>query len=150
MQTISPSRPLYESKDDLANEAAVAFTIERQWKCRLVKLSIKYGVDYAVVRHSRIAALAEVKCRAYSIEKINTLGGYMLSAHKWSEGRRLADSLQIPFILFVRFVDQLYWARLGPNTRFSVAFGGRTDRGDAQDLEPCVFISTSMFQRVNV
>jgi len=148
MQTISPSRPLYETQDDLTNEAAVAFAIERQWKCRLVKLSIKYGVDFAVVRGGKIVAVAEVKCRDYSIEKIAELGGYMLSAYKWSRGLQLAHDLHVPFVLFVRFLNDMYWARLTKEAPFHVAMGGRTDRGDAQDIEPCVFLNTSIFRHV--
>ena len=47
-------RPLYEQAGDLTNERQVADHLGKLYKSEMMKLPIKYGLDYAVVRGSEI------------------------------------------------------------------------------------------------
>ena len=137
-------RPLYESSQDLQNEAAVALEMSKRWKCHFDKLPIKYNVDYAVTKGADIVALAEIKCRNYSYSQIDKMGGYMISAHKWVMGATFADSMNIPLILIVKLTDGIWWTK---ERSKKLVLSGRKDRNDPQDIEPCILIPMSAFQR---
>jgi hypothetical protein len=146
----SHSRPLYESNKDLANEASVAFFLQKKWRCRFSKLGIKYGIDYAIMRDNEIVAVAEVKCRDYSAQRIAELGGYMIGAHKLLAGITISEVFQVPFLLVIRLLDQVYFARINRSVHMRLVLGGRVDRNDIQDIEPCALIPMTSFVRVYV
>jgi hypothetical protein len=136
-------RPLYESQSDLQNEFAVAALLAKRWSCEFRKLPIKYGVDFAVCQGRDIVAFAEIKCRSYSYSQLDRLGGYMVSAHKWAVGLTLSRSFDVPLVLIVRLTDGIFWTK---DTSGKLVMGGRSDRGDEQDIEPCVLLPMSSFR----
>ena len=56
----------------------------------------------------------------------------------------------LPFYLVVKFSDGLYYCEVSllSYAQLTISFGGRTDRVDAQDVEPCVFFDTNLFKKV--
>ena len=135
-------RPLYESSTDISNEAAVVAEVSKKWRRHFDKLPIKYGVDYCVTKGADIVAFAEVKCRNYSYSEIDKMGGYMISAHKWVIGGTFADAIGVPLVLIVKLTDGIWWTK---ERSKKLILGGRKDRNDPQDVEPCILIPMKSF-----
>ena len=142
-------RPTYESEDDLKREAAVISGVESAWKCKAVKLSVKYSLDYVFVREDKAYAFCEVKTRKYTMAEIDQFGGYLLSMGKWRAAKQISEATKLPFFLIVKTTDGLYHADFYPPFGFpdDVLVRGRTDRNDWQDIEPCVLLNVNRFKK---
>jgi hypothetical protein len=136
-------RPMYERPSHLAAERAAIGVVEGAWRVRAVKLPIAYGVDYALTRDNRaVCGFVEVKCRNNASGQYPT---YLLSLGKLLAARRLAAATRLPFALVVTFSDGAYFW-LDGGEEVAVEIGGRADRGDWQDTEPCAMIPMSRFK----
>lgn len=154
------SRPMYEQAADLTKEQDVVGLLEEAWQCRMSKLPIQYKLDYAIrnLDEPHIAAFAEIKVRNYTLAQIQAWGGYMISLAKWQAGLHLVQTTNLPFYLVVKTTDGLYY--FGVNNLVhdadtlhklldkKIVFAGRQDRGDWQDMEPCVLIDCNLFIKV--
>ena len=142
-------RQMYESSDDLERESSVIAKVETAWKCKAVKLSIKYSLDYVLVRGDKALAFCEVKTRNYTMAQIDQFGGYLLSLGKWMAAKQISDSCGLPFFLIVQTTDGIYYADF--HSDFGLPDGvlvrGRTDRDDWQDVEPCVLLNVNRFKK---
>jgi len=143
-------RDLYESEDDLARESKVIALIEFAWKCKAVKLSIKYSLDYVLTRSDKALAFCEVKTRNYTMAEIDQFGGYLLSLGKWMAAKQISESSDLPFFLVVKTTDAVYYAefRTGFFHPNDVLVRGRKDRDDWQDIEPCVLLDVNKFKKI--
>lgn len=137
-------RPMYESKDDLFNEQAVASYIAAKrpglfWR----KLPVAYPLDYAFFDgKNNLRFFAEIKCRRVASTNFPT---FILSLHKWDSGNRIANGA-VPVYLIVRWTDRIGSLRFRPVTReCDIRLGGRTDRKDVQDMEPVIHLPTKNF-----
>lgn len=149
MQTHSErTRPLYETEDNLREQEGVARLVEEKWKCKFVKLKKAYALDYAVLRGGKIVAFAEVKCRNYTMEKLNSFGGFMLSLHKWTEAKNISGVSGVPFVLIVKTIDGFWHHSTTGFETDGISFGGRTDRNDLQDVEPVVILKGGRFKKL--
>lgn len=142
-------RPLYESDTDIANETQVMSTLSHKWGARFHKLPIRYHVDYAATKNGIVAAYVEIKVRKYSMDQIDGWGGYMISVAKLQTAQQLCRISKAVFCLVVQCTDGLYWIAIKDFSEFPVSITGRSDRGDAQDIEPCVLIPKSRFTKMN-
>lgn len=142
------SRPIYESARDLGNEARVAQRISAAWQCDVVKLKRAYAVDYALLTGRACRALCEIKVRSYSMERLGSMGGFMLSLHKWHEGQSLARAARVPFVIVVDADGELHWHSVN-GEHDGLIFGGRSDRNDEQDVEPVVTLMPHRFTKLN-
>ncbi len=131
-------RPLYETDADLKREGSVVEILEKAWNCTMTKLPIRYHLDYVARRGDKAVAFCEVKTRNYTMQKIDQLGGYLMSIGKWSSAESLYRASGLPFILAVHATDGVYYASFTEFTPDDVLVRGRTDRNDWQDIEPCV------------
>lgn len=136
-------RPMYESREDLANEHQVAKFLSNKWKCKFNKLPISYHVDWIVIRDAP-QAIVELKCRKNDSRKYPTL---LLSLNKWMRGKELSKELGIPFIVVVKWDNGIFF-HTGGSAKVEYGFGGRTDREDSQDVEPVVLIPVSAFKEI--
>lgn len=136
-------RPLYERAGDLTNERQVADHLGKLYKSEMMKLPIKYGLDYAAVRGSEIRSWIEIKCRKNEMKRYPT---YIISLDKILAARRLTQTTALPSILFVRWTDSLGFVNLC--NQFSYEKGGRIDRNDWQDVEPVAAIPLENFQLI--
>jgi hypothetical protein len=134
-------RPLYETQLDLKNEASVADVMASIWKCQMTKLQPRDAFDYAAVRGKDIAAFVEIKTRTNPMNRYPT---YMISMTKIISANAIFMSTGVPSFLAVRWTDCIGWVRLN-NANVKLEIGGRTDRSDAQDIEPVCHISISKF-----
>jgi hypothetical protein len=123
------------------------------------KLPLQYKLDYAMRNDANdVLGFIEVKVRNYTMAQIQDWGGYMLSLMKWTAGIQLAQTTGLPFVLVVKTRDGLYY--LSVDTKVftdsmiqkmihkRVKLSGRTDRGDWQDVEPCVMLDCNNFNRM--
>jgi hypothetical protein len=125
------SRPTYESAADRLNEIDVAERICEAQPLTYHKLPKAYSADFVFFHVDRPVVVAEVKCRT---NESTTYPTYMLSVLKRHNVRALAQEIGAKPVLIVRFTDRILQIDLGAEPD-SIEIGGRTDRGDAQDLE---------------
>ncbi len=141
-------RPLYETQDNLSSESDVAGYLSKIWKCDMVKLPIRYHLDFVAQRGKNAVAFCEVKVRNYSMDQIERMGGYMLSLGKWSSAKQICEASGLPFILIIKTTDGIWFALIESFKPDSVIVNGRQDRGDWQDIEPCILIKKSRFKQI--
>lgn len=143
-------RPLYETSQDLESENNLKEALERLWGCSFHKLPIRYHLDFAITKDDKVVAFAEAKTRNYTMDSINNMGGYLLSIGKWASAKQLCEASGLPFILIVRTSCGVWSATIKDFIPDAVLLRGRKDRGDWQDVEPCVCLNTNIFRKINV
>jgi hypothetical protein len=148
-------RPRYETPEDEARERAIADELARVWQVRMIKLGDFYPCDWAVLSPdaTTILAYVEIKDRnGYSLQQLDGWGGVYFSAMKWGMCAHLARISDRPFIFVPKAAGVLYayrtWAQY-MNQHDGVHLGGRHDRGDPNDIEPCIMLRAHRFRVVN-
>jgi hypothetical protein len=143
---VNVARQLYESTADRTAEAEIGALITERWALsQLVKLSMAYGLDYAMVRGERdVVGFAEIKDRTLPFAFGD---GYYISLQKALKAEQLSTLTGLQCVLVVRFSDRLirraFFAR---HQRDRLIIAGRTDRGDPLDIEPHVIIPWDAFK----
>jgi hypothetical protein len=150
---IATVRPLYETQADRRREASVAGIISQKLNVRLVKLPIRYSLDYAGydIDTRLLKSWHEIKCRNYVSLALFKYDYLILSLAKVMSGLQLAQTTAIPFYIYWSFLDNsIYFVEITTELIRAVAdikSGGRIDRNDPQDTEPMVSFPKSMLQR---
>lgn len=138
-------RPMYESQVDLTHENKMKTLLEAKWNCALHKVPLKYQVDWLAMRENNPMAFIEFKHR----EKlsIDACPRYMISLDKLMKAKQLAREVEVPFIMVITFKEGTYYGVFAPNSfdDITYGFGGRYDRGDAQDVEPMAYLPLRKF-----
>ena len=141
-------RPIYESQVDLTHENKMKPFLEAKWNCTLHKVPLKYQVDWLAMRGKDPMAFVEFKHR----EKlsIDAYPRYMISLDKWMKAKQLCKEVEIPFIMVITFTEGTYYGVFAHNGLHEVTygFGGRYDRGDAQDVEPMIYLPLKKFMKI--
>jgi hypothetical protein len=132
-------RPLYETKEDLDREMDLARRFGALTDSVPVKLPIEAHADFIMVRNRMAKAVVEIKCRTNNRLAYDT---YMLSQHKYA-GLASWEHYGLTPILLVSWADTTGYVKIPCPHQIST--GGRTDRGDAQDIESVVHIAISQF-----
>jgi hypothetical protein len=139
-------RPTYETDANLRSEIAVKEILEKNWNCELTKLPTQYRFDYVAERNGKVVAFIEIKVRKYSYNRIDEMGGYMISLSKIVAAKQFAMAAGIRSILAVSMFEGVYYFPIDKQFVTSdLAIKGRTDRGDWEDVEPCVLIPMNEF-----
>ena len=107
-----------------------------------------YKIDFVAVRNSRLVAFVEVKQRNYTMSEIERMGGYMIALTKWMNAKQVYDTTGLKFVLAVGTQDGIWVATISDFFAENLVYGGRTDRGDSQDMEPCVLVSVDKFKKI--
>lgn len=110
----------------------------------LVRLNTLAGADYIIYRDGTATGLAEVKVRTNPRRQYPT---YMISATKVYTLIAAAEVMKLIPLLVVKWQDGIGWIDLS-TAEGTIKFGGREDRGDSQDMEPCFFISVNDFKLI--
>ena len=137
------SRKIYETQGDLDREHEFKQELEEKLSCSLVKLPIRYCLDFAAVRNRKVVAFVEIKHRTNNIDAYPT---YMISLAKLQAAKRLSEDGKVPSFLVVQWTDIRGTTNLA-TCNFSIEMGGRTDREDSQDIEPVAHIELSEFNK---
>ena len=141
-------RPVYETEKDRKMEQAIINELSDAWKIFYQKLPIKHRLDFALLDDKKaVIAWAEVKRRDNDSTTYDT---YMLSLDKYMSGMKLFKLTGLPFYMVVKFSDGLYYCEVSllSYAQLNISFGGRTDRGDSQDVEPCIYFDSNLFKKV--
>lgn len=123
------------------------------WQCHAHKLPLAYSVDWALGtrRTRRTRAWIEAKDRSkYDWAFYERHGGVFLSAMKWATTRGLSRATGVPFVFLIKVQDGSLWYHRPDDWSHDgvLVDAGRTDRGDWQDVEPCVLLRQARFARV--
>lgn len=140
---------IYETEKNKTNEKKIAACIEQYMSCEMVPTPRKWEIDYLARRGNKIVAWVEIKQRNYSMAEINMFGGYMLSLKKWMIAKALYDLTGIKFALAISASDGVYVGSFDDFYNQNIILGGRTDRNDSEDIEPCVLIPTTKFYKIS-
>ena len=135
-------RLIYEKPEDIAAERTALDKACEIWKCTAEKLPIKYELDYLLLREGKGVAWLEIKSRTNTRLAYPT---YMISLGKIMAARRLSEASQLPSFLLIQWSDACGYIRIDSLLDFRTAVGGRTDRGDEQDIEPVAMIPVGEF-----
>lgn len=141
-------RPRYETDTDRENQKRGIAAFIGNWPFFAVKLSPPmYSLSFALHENNKTRALAawvQYKRRHHAR---GLYPSFMMSKRKWEEGGKLALQSGKPFMIVVEWDDGVFYVRQD-EIAGAVSFGdgGRRDRGDPKDIEPCVFIPVSLFR----
>jgi len=76
------------------------------WKCEsLVPQNEACGIDVIFHRDGELGAVAEIKCRDRTLEKIHEYPTYMIEEGKLGVGMAFGQELGVPFYLLVQLID---------------------------------------------
>ena len=135
------SRPYYENRKSLQKEHALAQGLEKRWECKLKKLPIKYMLDYAAWKNRQISAWVELKCRTIPFEQYDE---YMISLAKVMAAKDLSRNTGLKSFLVVQWNNKTAFLQLD-NADYELRMGGRKDRSDPDDIEPCCYFKLKDF-----
>lgn len=138
----------YETKKNKDNEKKIAAAIEQYMGCEMISAPNKFEIDYIAKRGNKIVAWVEIKQRNYTMGEINLFGGYMLSLKKWMMAKSLFEVTGVKFALGISATDGVYIGSFDCFYNQNIILGGRTDRNDSEDIEPCVLIPTNRFFKI--
>jgi hypothetical protein len=137
---MSSTRPTYENDETLRIEREIIDRVAPQFDCTAFKNPMSYRVDFSLIREGDIVAFAEVKRRYHTFGKYPT---FMLSLAKYIAACEMARMTSTTALVIVQWDDVTGYA-LFP-CEFTLAIGGRDDRGDGQDKEPCIYVALKHF-----
>ena len=160
MKVIQGNMPVYEKHQDVSRQKIIAdrfvnamgenpklphnFTtryLDIGATFKLIECPYKYIIDYLVTTdYGKVVAVIECKWYWKSWSDVDYI--QPISTHKVHHLRMLSDSFQCPGFFLMRNRDGLHYLKIDKEvlSRNRVEIGGRTDRGDKNDLEPMVHV----------
>jgi hypothetical protein len=143
MSIESVVRPIYESSTDISNEERLAEHLVLRWKLDGWKRNPPmYPIDISFIKDGVITGFAEIKCRTVPKDRYET---YMISVSKVMAANSLSRVTRLSCLLVVKWTDSLGWIDLIKAQPEFVAWGGRSDRQDSQDMEPVIHFDIGNF-----
>lgn len=138
-------RPAYEKQEDREKQGQIAAEICSAWDVDVIPFPAHSAADYLLINKQSELALGELKCRTNRSLQYKTL---ILSRQKLIRLIACADTLKVPFYLFIQWDDGIFWQQLSAADLLMLkpSIGGRTDRQDAADIENVYEIPTASFQ----
>ena len=134
--------PAYETKANLLDEEhAISSWLSRHPKLTYAKTPKFYPFDFYTMKDGVAQSFVEVKVRRADVSKYGSL---IVSLQKLAAIGQYTDLTGIPSIILLHDENGLHSWRLTPGY-LSVQRAGRTDRGDPNDMEPCVHIPFKAF-----
>lgn len=135
----------YETPEHVSAADRVARELEKIWQCRISNsLGAHSAFNRLIFEDNFPTAWLEIKCRSNAFNKYST---YMISVHKVDAAKIWKNLTGMPVYLAVEFSDALGVIDL-LETKYAVAAGGRFDRGNPKDHEPCAYFDIKDFDLV--
>ena len=142
------TRPIYQTPDNLIDEQQLAHFIEYTCDCKLIKMPIRFHIDFVVEKKGKIVAFCEYKTRNYSMETLDNWGGVILSIGKYAAAKQLYECSGFPFVFIISTLDGIWYTKFDEFTKQQVQFKGRNDRKDWQDKEPCIMLKANVWTKI--
>jgi len=133
---------IYETKSNELDERRIANYVAYVYGVTMCKTPQFAVVDYIALRDNKPVALIEIKSRTQTIEKINSMGGYLISFNKLEKMRDLSNLLQLPSVLVVRFDKDIYHHSI--EDHYCTRQFSRNDR--PSEIEEAAVIPTDHFR----
>lgn len=137
----------YETEHDVATERDIILRLLPQivpTVRRAKKLPKRYSLDW-VAEDNDGFLMAWVECKRRHCSA-RTYPTFMISMLKWMDALHFQMLGGKPTYILVQWDDGAGWVRsdeVVASVKFSI--GGRTDRDDPEDMEPCVHIPVHCF-----
>lgn len=149
-------RQLYENKEHLKREAKVAARIEKTFSGTLVKQELHQShIDFLLYNRDNIpTARIEVRCRDYTWEQLDGMGGLYISKNKWEKAIHTVTEEKLAFVLVVEDSKEVLRALIIPKNgvipKLKSRIGGRNEENmrDKWDREEVVYIKKEDFNYV--
>lgn len=141
---VKMNRPMYETREDVSREWAVAEALGRAWNKEPVKLPKAYPCDIMMNGPSGPACFVEIKCRNIAWYMYPSLH---ISVQKVAHLMTLGEATMLPVYIAVQMDDCLLTHKIAHP--YPITLGGRRDREDPDDVEPVFEISFDLFREVN-
>ena len=131
-----------ETEKDRVAEREIMDMLCLRWAARAKKMHVMYTLDYMVFKGDHSIAWVEAKDRAW--EGYET---YLLALHKWKAAHQYLEYTRLPTVIAVRLSGELHTYNVSPSDlgKVRISEGGRRDRDDNSDVEPCVYIPIEKF-----
>ena len=136
-------RPVYENEFDRSNEEYIKDYLEANGEFTYEKSDPFAPIDGLLLREGKPVAAIEIKARTNASDKYPT---YMISASKANSMLQISWEDNIMPLLVVRFTDGVFAVVIRKG--YEKRLGGRYDRNDSYDVEPCVYIPMTEFKRL--
>lgn len=141
--TTPKRKSAYYRVNDHINENKAAQALEKRYGCKSHKMSIAYGLDFALVDADteEVKAFAEVKSRERQSHEFST---YVIAVQKVLKARALARATGKPVMLCVQWMDKTGVISFNKKP-VKITWAGRKDRNDECDMEPMAHFLVSDF-----
>ena len=145
------SRPSYESEEDLRREQQAIESLETIWGVRCRKTPRYYEIDYCIVDYQEtVIGWIEIRGKRFQRSAYRT---FYTSLKKYITLCRFSQATGLPAYILCKWENEPARIRkVVPDDlrRCRISIGGRTSnsRGDDQDIEPVIHISTEEFQSI--
>ncbi len=142
-------RPIYETKTDIDHEKQFREHFAGRSVLSLRKIKKKlFPCDFTIENDSAdIVAFVEFKRR------FGALGypdGLILSLEKFTRLLLYIRHTEARVLFVIENAEKIYYAAELTEKTYRIRRGGRTDRGDAADIEPVVMIPRADFKALDV
>jgi len=126
-------------------EKMVSLKIEKKFGLILKKLKMNYHLDFAGFKNEEIKIFGEIKVRSHNYGKYPTV---MVSAYKFLGLKQILQTFNKPVFLFIQYNDGLYYWRFNIEDKYTLRWGGRTDRNSHKDIEPMAHFPIRYFKEL--
>lgn len=137
------NRADYYTKQDEANEEAVARLITQSRGYMMEKMKKMHPMDYAAFSTEGLKAFIEIKCRTNEMAKYDTT---MCGMNKLVFAHQVKERFGINSYLFVQWTDRLGYISMDEHCELDL--GGRIDRGDPNDTGMYAYFDVSKFKEL--
>ena len=142
-------RPVYETREHREAELELSKSVGEYFRCDLMKTPPFTHYDYLARRGDETIAIVECKVRYYTWYRLKEWGGYMIGKRKFDKLSTSSEKYGVPAMLVVKdkigSIRACSWLGKDHPSAMKIKEGGRTDRNDRQDMEPCCIIPTFQF-----
>jgi len=141
----------FETEDDRDHSMRIIDILCREWHCQKIVMKAYYPIDFMLMEGGMPVAFAEVKRRPnYTMQQLDAFGGVYVSLHKILFAKQACDYVGVPFVYGIEDKADELWTYTAKESfpHDGIKYGGRTDRGRPDDLEPVVCLKQQRFERV--
>lgn len=136
---------IYETDEDIANEARVLSAIAERYKVEVVKCPQKYEFDAMIVKGGKVESMIEFKHRSVASTAYPTA---IIGLNKALYAHNFKQATGIPCNLVVEWTDMIGMVNLKKFVNVSV--GGRNDRNDPNDHQMLAHYKIEDFKKLDL